>query len=376
MSTPPIAFQYRFNIAGCGNVTSDGVIATARCEQDFQGQPHGVYKDYAPMRVFNEEPPPPVPPPKPYDVDGGKILVPARIEYANMCADMYYVNGRIECIPFGSYLQVCSNVRITPARELQATCYDGQPQPNYASYDMNNWKGELLAYTNNTLVPYKQSTQFQVPGALYYTDYLTSTPTYQYDVAIGFVGGIADTKKKPVTYFWIKNQENAGVLSQFTVGRKCRIIGWSYETGIGSAPSPYMTITQVINPRAGATGETQISFSPQLMLVPNTVYKFDFSYIFTCKVETADRRNDVTTVVSSFSYVTAANAKANNEFNVGRRFRILKWNGETGDGRDMSVTATVTRIVPFLDDAAQTQVIFSPPMLLKPSHVTTFQMFY
>lgn len=368
--------QYKFDITGCGNVTSDGVTASARCEQGYMGQPKGVYKDYAPMRVFATEPPPPVPPPAPYPVDGGKVLIPTNVDYVNMCADMYYVNGRIECIPFGSYLQVCSNVRVTETRELKATCYDGQPGPNYASYDMSRWRGELLAYTNGALVPYKDSKKYEVPGALYYFDYLTNTPNYIVDVVIGFVGGVQDQKRRPATLFWINNQTNATALSQFVAGRKCRLVGWSYETGLGTAPSPYITITQVVNPRPGATGETAISFTPELMLVPNTTYKFDFSYIFKCRIETVDRRATATSIGSSFSYYTTANAEANNELKVGKKFRIIKWDSQTGDdGKEMTVTVTVTRVVTFLDDQTQTQVIFSPPILLKPGRITTIQTF-
>jgi len=70
--------------------------------------------------------------------------------YANMCDKIYYADGKLECIPKGSYKEVCQNIRIE-GNELKALCKDGRKDPVTVYYDMNNWKGDHITYVNGKL---------------------------------------------------------------------------------------------------------------------------------------------------------------------------------------------------------------------------------
>jgi len=367
------AGSWKFDISGCERISTDGVVARAQCDVDYEGVPRNEYKRYDPMEVVAKDPPPPTTYMKPNAVGGEKVFTPAAVNYANMCADMYYADGKIECIPLGSYLQVCSNVSVDQNRQLKATCYDGEPRPNQVSYNLNQWQGEYLVFMNGALTPYKYTQEYKVPGALYYFDYLTNTPNYIYTINVRAVQGKTD-KPRPATNIWINMKENAALLGQLQVGKRYRFLNWSYETGVGKSPSPYITITGITTPRPGNLSESQIEFSPQILLVPNQQYSLDTSYIFSCKTEKLDRR-DVPIVTSTFTYYTAANPEANRQFKTGRRFRVLKWSAEKGEGKNMSTVVTITKVMDFIDDPSQTNVIFSPPLMMKPQHLTFFQLF-
>jgi len=88
-------------------------------------------------------------------VDDLTLLVQCRNEslqqpYANACQQIYYSNGRLECIPTGSYHKVCENIRIVN-NELVATCKDGSQNPKTVHYDMGRWPGMPLSYANGIL---------------------------------------------------------------------------------------------------------------------------------------------------------------------------------------------------------------------------------
>ncbi len=95
-----------WNIPGCTDIRTDGLTLTANC--------------------FGQE---------------------KTIRYHESCEQIYYANGRLECLPKGPYLKVCKNVRITETGEINAEC------PKFVSYrpTADNWKGEQLTYYNGAL---------------------------------------------------------------------------------------------------------------------------------------------------------------------------------------------------------------------------------
>ena len=365
--------KWQYDIQGCDLKRTDGVDATASCEIGFEGNTRYTTKVpiYKPVIVKPAPPPPPT-------VLQNKFVIPkeyrdVNLRYANMCADMYYANGKIECIPLGSYLQVCENININNNNLLTGYCYDGTSNAIFSTYNLDNWRGEHLAFYNGRLAPQPDRRTHLAPNARYYIDSANDQPNNVFTLALGAVGG------KSVTWitnmFWISNQQNSVVLQQFRVGRKLRFLNWSIETGKGTIASPYVQITSITNPRPNNVNETQITISEPLRLVPNTNYQIDFSYIFTCKIETIDRRSNINMIGNSFTFYTNANTEASEEFKVGRRIRLLQWNADTGEGEEVSSYTTITRIQPFVEDPNQTHVLISPPVMMKAGHVTTFQIF-
>ena len=90
-----------------------------------------------------------------YGVDGLTVLAKCGNQYvsrpyANMCRQIYYSNGKLECIPQGSYNNVCENIKIQN-NELVASCRDGRKDPVKVYYDMNNWRGHHITYANGKL---------------------------------------------------------------------------------------------------------------------------------------------------------------------------------------------------------------------------------
>ena len=82
----------------------------------------------------------------------GQASMKKERDYIQMCQKVYMADGNLRCIPFGSYLNTCSNVMLNENGELRAECYDGRSNvPNVVFYQMTNWRGTNLAYVNGAL---------------------------------------------------------------------------------------------------------------------------------------------------------------------------------------------------------------------------------
>lgn len=364
--------KWDYKIEGCKELKTDGVSVRAVCDTEYEGQfnQKEEVKAYTPVTAKILGPPPPAVLPNPYDT---KKFEDRNLMYANMCADMYHADGKIICIPLGSYLQVCNDVKVNSADlMLTATCYDGTKDPLNASYNLNNWKGEHLTFYNNRLAPDPKAISHLAPGARFYTSEELA-PITTFKLNMGAVGG-STTQPTITKLFWIPNQINGDALSQFKVGRYFRFLDWDFSTGKGTKPSPFVKVTRIINPRAGNKYESQIDISDHLKLVPNTSYFIDFSFIFKCHVSTINRRTGMNTIANSFTFITSANIDAVEQFSVGRRFRLLNWDPEKAVGEQISSYTTITRIEPFTNDQNQTHVFISPPLMMKADHLTMVQI--